>query len=138
MYDSHEEKLIKPCRYIQSLWNDHEFLASCPNEKGIDGTFQITVVYNDLPFKEISFIPAHTLWGLITNMLTIIGVILGVTVYQLPVLLERARMRWTRTCSKTDVDDGDDENQPINFQIALGEETMNINHEESISVERLI
>ena len=142
MYESHEEKIIKPCRYIQYLWSDYEFRSSCPNEIGIDGTFQISVVYNDLPFKEISFLPAHTLWGLITNMLTIVGVILGVSVCQIPDLLERAKTRCYRSFSKTDVDDGDDdhndENQTTNFQQSLNNETMIKNHGEILFVERLI
>ena len=136
MYDSHEETLIKPCRYIQSLWSDHEFLTSCANEEGINGTFQITVVYNDVPFKEISMLPSHTFWGLITNLLTIVGIILGVSVFNIPEYLKKGKTRLNRTLSSNNVES--DENEIIDFEPTMVRQTKIRNRDEIFGVERLI
>ena len=78
---------------MQYLWHDYTFDTSCVDEKG---TFHIKVVYNSLPYKEIQFVPYHTLWGLTTNVLTIVGVFLGVSLYQAPNLLHTAKHRIKR------------------------------------------
>ena len=93
LYNSNSKRLIRPCRYMQYLWHDYTFDTSCMEEKG---TFHIKVVYNSLPYKEIQFVPSHTLWGLTTNVLTIVGVFLGVSLYQTPNLLHRAKHRIER------------------------------------------
>ena len=89
LYNSEDKRLLMPCRYILDLWHEYEFDSDCHNEEGVDGTFRVKVVYNKLPFKEINFIPSHTLWGLMTNIFTIVGVILGVSCCEIPDFLRK-------------------------------------------------
>ena len=88
MYDSHLKRLATPCQYIHNFWHDYTIDTSC--DDGHDEVY-IKVIYNDVPFKEIKFVPAHTLWRLAMNVLTISGVILGLSVIQIPELLSKAK-----------------------------------------------
>jgi len=88
MYDSHLKRLATPCQYIHNFWHDYTIDTSC--DDGNDEVY-IKVIYNDVPFKEIKFDPAHTLWRLAMNVLTISGVILGLSVIQIPELLSKVK-----------------------------------------------
>ena len=68
----------------------HDYTIDTSCDDGNDEVY-IKVIYNDVPFKEIKFAPAHTLWRLAMNVLTISGVILGLSVIQIPELLSKAK-----------------------------------------------
>ena len=69
----------KPCRYIQNLWHRWS-VDKLINEQ--NDTFSMTVVYTDLPFKEITFVPSRSLANLIMNVMAIIGFVLGFSMYK--------------------------------------------------------
>ena len=69
----------KPCRYIQNLWHQWSVDKSI-NEQ--NDTFSMTVVYSDLPFKEITFIPLRSIANLVMNIMAIIGFVLGFSMYK--------------------------------------------------------
>ena len=91
--------LEKPCRYIQSIlhyWEldempekydsqDYNFSDSIqPRNTFPNDTFPVTVVYKNLPFQEITFVPARSLSNLAAALMAIIGFMLGFTMYNLP------------------------------------------------------
>lgn len=87
LYSYNERRLIKPCRSILDLWYDNDIdnsMESCTDD---EDTFHITVRFNDLPFKEISFVPAYTIWNLLSSISIIFGLFFGVSLIQLPDLL---------------------------------------------------
>ena len=87
LYSYNERHLIKPCRSILDLWYDNDIdnsMESCTDD---EDTFHITVLFNDLPFKEISFVPAYTIWNLLSSISIIVGLFFGVSLIQLPDLL---------------------------------------------------
>ena len=92
LYSAHGKKLIMPCRYMQFVSHDYDFDTTCLDEKG---TFHIKVVYILKQYKEVEFVPANDLSGLILNILTILGAILGLSLYQTPKIIHRAKL-WTK------------------------------------------
>ena len=91
LYDSNAAKsLIQPCRSILDLWYDYDF----DNLKGsCSDTLHISIIFNNLPFKEISFVPAYTIWNLISSISVVIGFFLGFSLIQLPDLLLKLKKK---------------------------------------------
>ena len=114
MYDSHLKRLARPCQYIHNFWHDYIIDTSCNDG---NNEVYIKVIYNDVPFKEIKFVPAHTLWRLAMNVLTITGVILGLSVIQTPELLSKARKHAKNRLVK---EVRNDQNQSIQEEPEIG------------------
>jgi hypothetical protein len=84
LYNSNAKRLLKPCRSILDFWYDYDFdrsFESCTDE---EESFSITILFNDLPLKEITFVSAHTLLDLLSNISVIIGIFVGASLFQLP------------------------------------------------------
>ena len=89
LYSAQAKKLIRPCRYMQNIWNDYDFDTKCVYKKG---TFHIKIIYNLLQYKEVEYVPAYDLSGLTLNILTILGVILGISLYQTPKIINKGKL----------------------------------------------
>ena len=96
LYSAHAKKLIIPCRHMQFLWNDYDFDTRCVDEKG---TFHIKVVYTLKKYKEVEFAPANDFSALSLNILTILGVVLGLSLYQTPKVLYKAKLWYKKMIS---------------------------------------
>ena len=89
LYNSNARHLIRPCRSVVDVWyhNFDEAIDSCTDEPD---TLHITIVYNNLHFKDMKFVRAYTIWDLISSLSVIIGLYLGVSVIQLPDMMSKA------------------------------------------------
>ena len=84
LYESNAKLLIKPCRSILDLWYDYDLDDSeewCTDDKD---HWHISLVYNNVPFKEIGLVPAYTIWNLVSNIGVIIGFFFGFSLVQVP------------------------------------------------------
>ena len=93
LYDSNEKRLMKPCRTILDLWYDYDFddtVDWCNNNKE---HLRVSLIYDNTPFKEISLVPAHTIWSIISNIGVIIGFFFGFSMIQLPRFIQSLRRR---------------------------------------------
>ena len=98
LYDSNAKRLLKPCRTILDFWYDYNFdrfIESCTDD---EESFSITVIFNDLPLKEMTFVPARSLLDLLSNISVIIGIFVGVSLFQLPDLLSKF-CKWIKSNS---------------------------------------
>ena len=114
--------LEKPCRYIQSILHHWEldemperydsqaynFSNSTQLHNIISNdTFPVTVVYKNLPFQEITFVPAKSLSNLAAGLMAIIGFMLGFSLYHVPNQVSSGFLQWMFRFSRshrTDVD----------------------------------
>lgn len=90
-HNSSAKRLAEPCRYIQNLWHRYDLDTACNDE---NDTFSITIIYNNRPFKEISFVPAHTLSNMLMNVMAIIGFVLGFSLCNAPDMAVKLLDRW--------------------------------------------
>ena len=93
LYNYNARHLLKPCRTILDLWYDYDYdhsVGSCTEE---DENLHITVVFNDLPFKEISLVPAYTMWNVLSNIAVVLSLFLGFSLIQLPDLFKKLGKR---------------------------------------------
>jgi len=93
LYNYNAGHLNKPCRTILDLWYDYEFDQSVESCTDDDENLHITVVFNNLPFKEISFVPASTMWNLLSSFGVIASLFLGFSLIQLPDLFQGLNKR---------------------------------------------
>ena len=96
LHNAQAKTLIRPCRYMQNVWNDYDFDTKCVDKKG---TFHIKVIYNLQQYKEVEYVPAYDFWGLVLNILTILGVILGLSLYQTPKIINKAKLWIKKTAT---------------------------------------
>ena len=104
LYSLNERHSIKPCRTILDLWYDKDIdnsMESCTDD---EDTFHIKVLFNDLPFKEISFVPAYTIWNLLSSISIIFGLFFGVSLIQLPDLISKLEKRMDKDCQLSATD----------------------------------
>ena len=89
LYNSNAKQLIQPCRSVVDLWYDSfdEVIDSCTDEQDI---LHVTVVYNNLHFKEMKLVRAFSIWNLFSSITVIMGLFLGVSLLQLPEILNKA------------------------------------------------
>ena len=126
LYDSNAKRMVKPCRSILDLWHDYDFDASEHTCSDAKESFHITVVYNDMPFKEISFVPAYSMWNLAADIGVIFGFVLGFSLFQLPDLILSFTKRWNpkKVCSTYNDKNIENEMTQLNFRISAAEEEM--------------
>lgn len=89
LYNYNARNLIKPCRTILDLWYDYDVDHSVDSCTSYDENLHITVVFNNLPFKEMSFVSAYTLWNVLSDISVIMGLFLGFSIINLPDLLQK-------------------------------------------------
>ena len=78
LYNSNRKSSIKPCRSIYDLNSDYAFdtaFASC--DKGKE-TVDFTFIYDDLPFREFTAVPAYDGWALFASIVQIIGILFSI------------------------------------------------------------
>ena len=92
LYNANANQLIRPCRSIVDLWYEQfeETMDLCNDDPN---TLHLTVVYNNLRFKEMEFIRKYTIWDLLSSISVILGLFLGISFLQLPDMLEALNKR---------------------------------------------
>ena len=93
LYNNNARHLNTPCRSIIDLWYDYDFDNSAKSCTDDDENTQITVVFNNLPFKEISFVKSYTLWNVLSGIGVIVGFFFGFSLIQLPDLVQKLLKR---------------------------------------------
>ena len=92
LYNANENQLTRPCRSIIDLWYEQfeETVDLCTDDPD---TLHLTVVYNNLRFKEMEFIRKYTIWDLLSSISVILGLFLGISFLQLPDMLDALKRR---------------------------------------------
>ena len=94
LFSYNERHLLKPCRSKLDLWYDNNINTMAETCSDDEDTFHIKVLFNDLTFKEISFVRAYTIWNLLSSLCVIMSLFFGFSLIQLPdLLLERKMMK---------------------------------------------
>ena len=73
LYQSNQKSLMKPCTTINDLYSDYAYDTSSDSCSEGKETVDITIVYDDLPFKEIIVTQAYDERSLIGDIAGIIG-----------------------------------------------------------------
>ena len=89
MYNANANQLVRPCRSIVDLWyeNFDEPIDLCTDDPQ---TLHLTVIYNNLQVKEMKFVRKYTLFDLISSISLILGLFIGISLLQLPGVLDKA------------------------------------------------
>ena len=92
LYNANANQSTRPCRSIVDLWYEQldETIDLCTDDPS---TLHLTVVYNNLRFKEMEFIRKYTIWDLLSSISVILGLFLGISFLQLPDMLVALKRR---------------------------------------------
>ena len=85
LYQSNQKSLMKPCTTIYDLYSDYAYDTASDSCSDGKETVDITIVYDDLPFKEIIVTQAYDERSLIGDIAGIIGFLF--CILQLPSLI---------------------------------------------------
>ena len=121
LYNSNAKRLVKPCRSIRDIWYDYDLYTSVDSCNTAIKTLHIVVNYNDLHFKEISYVAAYSIWDLVGNLSLILGLLLGFSILQLPDLVLRLIKRYKRFITGTHHNDTDVENNTLDTRMDVME-----------------